>query len=198
MEVIALTDFRYVSKIMLWISLLLYLFTHLPDRRVWPTLLVLRSRSRCLWGGAGGGSRWAASISRIASQQCHLDIGLSSEMQNILGVIDWYILGILLVVLAFVGHYFWGMFSSYILLTSYFGNAKRIIAHSDIMLFMYVCYQFWNVEWTTNLICYTLPHQCEWFVSVYDILTAKTCGKLNECIFMFIVVTHHSTSPIPD
>eukprot|EP00268_Persea_americana_P027867 TRINITY_DN27122_c0_g1_i2.p1 TRINITY_DN27122_c0_g1~~TRINITY_DN27122_c0_g1_i2.p1 ORF type:complete len:148 (+),score=6.53 TRINITY_DN27122_c0_g1_i2:195-638(+) len=56
---------------------------------------------------------------------------------------------------------------------------------------MYLLVLCW--EWIKNLICYTLPHQYKCFVSVYEILTAETCGKLSECIFKcpLLNVYHH-------
>ena len=81
-EIITLSDFQYVSKTCFVISLLVYLFTHLPDCRVWPIFVVLRSWPRCLWGGAGGGGRWAATCNRMASWQCHLDIWSIFEMHT--------------------------------------------------------------------------------------------------------------------
>ena len=41
-----------------------------------------------------------------------------------------------------------------------------------------------------NLVYYMLPHQCKCFVSVCEILTAETCGKLSECIFKCRFITH--------
>ena len=54
-------------------------------------------------------------------------------------------------------------------------------------------YQSCIVEWIINLICYTLPHQCKYFVSVCEILTAKTCGKLSKCT----IIVKGGLLPIP-
>lgn len=62
----------------------------------------------------------------------------------------------------------------------YFGNANDIIAHSDIKSVIFV-YQSYIMEWIMKLICFTLPHQCKCFVSMCEILTAETYGKLSEC-----------------
>ena len=77
------------------ISFLVYLFTHLPDRRVWPIFVVLRSSSRlCPWGGVRGGGRWTATFSGMASWRCHVDIRFSFELRTFWGdyrlILDLY------------------------------------------------------------------------------------------------------------
>ena len=64
------------------------------------------------------------------------------------------------------------------------------IAHSDIML-VTGNYQSCIVKWITNLICYRLPHQGKCFVSMCEILTAETCGKLSKCT----IIVKGSLSP---
>ena len=74
-----------------WISFLVYLFTHLPDRRVWPIFVVLRSSScLCPWGGVRGGGRWTATFSGMASWRCHVDIRFSSELRTFWEFWEWY------------------------------------------------------------------------------------------------------------
>ena len=162
---------------------LYYLFTHLPDRRVWSIFVVLRSSPRyCIWGGAGGCGRWTATLSRVARWQCHVDIWFSFELRTHFGgllVYFWFTFWLYWPLLAIIFGDVKLTDLLFKLITLYFGNANEITAHFDIMPVTCI-YQSCFVEWVTDLICYTLPHQCKCFVSVCEILTAETCGKLSK------------------
>ena len=157
----------------------------MPDCRVWPIILVLRSRPHCLWGGAG----WRVPTCRwMAGWRCRLDIRSSLEMRNILGIEIVYVLGTsfgcigicwALILGEWLIEFIFCINANFIFWECQIVHCslwRYVIYMSIISLLLWKEFPFWFATRFRNL-------ESEWFVCMCDILAAEPYGKLNVCIF---------------